>query len=697
MDAEVAARLEGVLRGAQRALRQLEAMEPHDATTAGAHALRRAVGAVLDAIDDREPTGPCIDRARADLSVALAIVTGGAPDDARPGLMPEEDVALAALREALEQLPVRPPSRLPSRAAHRALPPWRVSFGEPSLFDLPRRSLLPIGAVHLPAPPAPFDAEAWAAHTEALVKALEGGDEAPPAPFHGGLQEAAMLEQAADLERRVERITAQLPDVPVTPTPASSHGLDGELGAPPAQAPAGSPLPTRPVASEAQLRRRHARELYEEIGMCGWQRQPMWGDDWRELASLEQRLLAASDALLGYGPAALADLEAWARDAPAPEPMRVFAVAFVAGVLEGRDGLAAAERVLFAHDPEDSEVVDAFVGALVATPNPKNATALRALLNVEPWPVRAGAVKGLVRLDVLTLAEADRAAEDHPAVAAAAALALATSVHPHARARLEQLARRHGEDPRLDRALWQALAIAGHPDAARLPRSSLDAEQGSHTDAAALALALVADRDDARALRELVEREATPARLTALGWAGDLEGVPWLLGALEHDALWVSASRALWRLLGGDQFVAVDIDPEDLLLLEPAVSPPRVASPLDADDSGSPDQVVVPSRAVDHWSTRGLDATLRHRFGQPYLPAHSWQELGRSGVEPPTSPWGRQFLQRELAARTGHYVRWHGDDWVARQDRRIAQWEGYVQRATVPAGTFSRVIRRGAA
>ncbi|MEM1030573.1 MAG: hypothetical protein AAGN82_09495, partial [Myxococcota bacterium] len=560
-------RLEEALVAAQRALRALEAMVSHEETASGAHAVRRAIGAMLDAIDGREAFGSSMGRARAAASLALAVVAGGAPDVEEAALAVEERDALDALQRALAALPAaseagRPSSaaRPPDRGIDRAVPPWRISEDEPGLFDVPRNTLLPLGAVVAPLPPTPFDVEAWAEHTEALVAALQGGGDAPPAPLHSGRQEHSGLQEdslraaASDLEARVAQINRQLPDTPSTPRrEAAREDDDAAIGRvlAPSTDPGGA-LPAPAVPSAEQLRQRHVRQLFEELGMCGWQRRPLLGDDWRDLIALEQRLLALGDAVVGYGAPALAALEPWARDAPAPEPMRVYAAAFVAGIAAGRDALAAAERVLFAHDPHDPDIVEAFVDALVATPNPDNDKALRALLRAPSAVLRAGAVTGLARREALTFDEADVAAADEPAVAAAASTFLATSIHPYARERLDQLVARQGETPSLDRALWYALSLAHHPDAAVHPRAALD-----HSDLApdaAMALALVADREDARTLIERARAKPSAARYLSLGWAGHPEAIPMLIDALEEpeEAVSTAAAWALYRLVGAE-------------------------------------------------------------------------------------------------------------------------------------------------
>jgi hypothetical protein len=445
--------------------------------------------------------------------------------------------------------------------------------------------------------------------------------------------------------------------------------------------------------------------------MFGLQRLPLFGDDFMEIAVIEARLLASCDALLGLGAPCLAELERLARDTPAPDPMRVFAMGFVGGVLEGRDGLAAAERTLYAHDPHDEGIADALGAALALAPNPLVDRVLLGLARADEPAVRAAALRALARrgpVDVALLLEAGES--DDAAVVAAALPALAVARHPHAAELIAQLAVRHRgrPEPALAMALWQALALAGHDEAAVAPRAHLDGPLG---DPAAIALALVGDATDAEALLAAARRAPSPARLVALGWAGSIDAAPFLVESLADDPLALAAARALERLLGGVGLAHAEVDPESLETMEPLLvrSPslmPR--GPLaalmqggDEDPDASPDRLLLPSMRAASWKARlgevqgalpRRGAGLRLRRGEPYRPEASLAELGRTGADLPPSFGERQLLARELAIRTGRPFPFSAEDLVVVQRRRLADGQALAGAPFAP-GSFTRPLR----
>ena len=77
-------------------------------------------------------------------------------------------------------------------------------------------------------------------------------------------------------------------------------------------------------------------------------------------ATIDERLLATIDAIVSLGPTAIQALESFVVDAPAKDPTRGFAAALVHGSIDGRDGLAAAERALAHLGAGVAENVEAF-------------------------------------------------------------------------------------------------------------------------------------------------------------------------------------------------------------------------------------------------------------------------------------------------------------------------------------------------
>ncbi len=468
-----------------------------------------------------------------------------------------------------------------------------------------------------------------------------------------------------------------------------------------------------PPITELAFRRSIARSHFEDVGMYGLQRMPLFGDDFAEVQTIEDRLLASCDALLG-DPLLVPELEKIARDTPAPDPMRVFAMAFVAGTLDGRDALAAAERTLYSHDPHDEGITEAFGAALALSPHPLANRILTALVSAPEAQVRAAALRALARrgaASVNLLAAACESAE--PAVIAAALPILAVTPHPLAVQLLAEIARSRGgaaapDDPALAIALWEALALARHEDAAAIPRQHLASPLSGP---AALALAIVADASDAAALVSSAHAAPTLPSITALGWSGTLAAVPTLLAALGSDDFALAAARALERLLGTTVLEVTEVDPESLEAMEPvAVRTPSMLprGPLshainraDEESAASPDSMLLPPRDPVIWQRRFADVRsalprggegLRVRRGEPYLPAMSYAELGRTGEGLNPSFAERQLLVRELTFRTGRIVRFSPEDLVVVQRRRLADCQS-VLGAPAAAGSFSRAGR----
>lgn len=697
--------LESALGAAHAALRGLEAAEPTAATLPAARSVRRAIGALLDAIDGRTTLRSSLDRAASTLTFAMATLGGEGEaaadaDDTAGDAAGEAEVdapsphLLAIERAAaatLEATQLVPPERLdapPPRAPERALPRWRVADHEPRVVDVPRRSLLPPDAIRLPPETPPPRPRATAAKV----------DDGIP-----GLDERALLAQAAQLGVDGAALGASTSEAAAAALGAVSKG-DLEVGSALDDAP--------PIMTEAGFVRAIARELFEDIGMFGLQRLPLFGDDFAEVEAIESRLLASCDALIGLGAAHLHELERLARDTPAPDPMRVFAMGFVAGSLEGRDGLAAAERVLYAHDPHDEGIADALGAAFALAPNPLVDRVLAGLARAEEPPVRAAALRALARrgpVDVALLFDA--ADSGLPAVVAAALPVLAVARHPHALELVGQIAAREAtsDDRDVAIALWEALALSGHEEAASAPRSRLG---GPLEAPAAIALAVLADADDAAALLARARAAPSPALLTALGWAGDLEAAPFLIELLGHEDHALPAARALDRLLGGALLAPLEVDPESLALMEPVAlrSPgllPRspVAAAIqatDEDPEASLDRILLPTTDPVPWKRR-LDEVraslprrgegLRTRHGLPWTPAAAHAELGRTGADLCPSFAERGLLVREIGARTGRPLAFSAEDLVVVQRRKLTDCQSSLGSAA--PGSFARAIRGG--
>jgi hypothetical protein len=674
--------VERAIAAAHAALRSLDATPPTESTLPAARSVRRALGALLDGIDGRTTLRSGLDRAISSLGFALASLGGEKerPEDA-PVAPGSDDVgrALAAVLEATNVAPTTQLDADPSRAPDRPRPRWRVAIGDPRVVDVPRASLLPPDTIRLPAPPA----------------------KKPPRKVAlPGLDRGALLAQAEKLTADAALLAAS--------TAAATEALAAVGAKPKGDLDTGSFLrdEATPPISELAFRRSLVRTHFEDVGMFGLQRMPLFGDDFAAVEVIEARLLASSDAVLAEADL-LPELERLARDTPAPDPMRVFAMAFVGGSLDGRDALAAAERTLYAHDPHDPGIAEAFGAALAMSSHPHAGRVLLSLARADEAPVRAASLRALARrgpVDPTLLLEGCETAM--PAVIAAALPALAVSTHPHAAALFSEVAARSltSTDAEVAIALWEALALARHDHAAAAPSRHLTGALGG---AAAIALALVADAEGASALVTHVGGCRSPASLVALGWLGSLAAVPTLLDALGDDDLALAAGRALERLLGTTVLEAVDVDPESLEAMEPvavrtpSMSPRGTLSQAiqrpDEEPEASPDRMHLPPRVRDVWQKRFAEVRarlprggegLRVRRGEPYLPSMSLAELGKTGEELCPSFAERQLLVRELAFRTGRPVPFSPEDLVVVQRRRLVELQSLLG-VPAAAGSFA--------
>jgi hypothetical protein len=557
-------RAHGLAHAAARII--AEENEPSPFLAPAARHLERGVAAMYDAFDGRADRVTAVSLANGRLWEA-AVLT------ARAGL----PGALAALREACAEL-VAAEERFPRvPLAERAPSPLRAGAELLERHVVDRASIAP----SFSAPPLP--------EPEAEVPAL---DLPEPRTF---AELAAVAEQVARLaqERMAKLVRPKAPSPPKEPAPALPEPIPGFA----------PQLP--PVTAEDELVRRWARVCFEEIGMLGLQRTPLAGDQWRTSLPIERRLIHAVDAIAALGPAAVAYLDPLALDAPAANPMTMFAIALLGGCLEGRDVLGSAERVLHRFGPNDPVVAESFVSAMKLAPNPFVPGVLRSLLRSGERGARAIAVEVLAHRGWLTESELGALAEDEdPRILALVLPALATARHRDLSRAVER-ALAHA-DLRVQGAALDAMALAAHPQAALAARA---AAEGALGERALVRLAIVGDEGDARWLLDRVKRAPTPAGIEALGWAGSVESVPLLIGILEsgEDESKAAAGAALERLLGAKLLETIEVPPEkveEVMVLDPDPDPPRrgtslaklTSHPRDLPSDGSPETLEVASR-----------------------------------------------------------------------------------------------------
>lgn len=660
-------RAHGLTHAAARAIGEQAEPSPHLAPAA--RWLELALAAMYDAFDGRADRPTAINVANARLwDAAILVAQAGLPG------------ALAALREASAQL-VSAEERFPRvPLATPSLGLVRAANDLPPLHAIARASLRP--SFRAPPEPAP--------------------EEDVPAP---ALPEPRSFEELAAVAQAARRAAAERAKA-IRERAKQRAKKPKILPAAPAPLPPGFAIPPPAAQAREAFIRRWTRECFEEIGMIGVQRAPLPGDDWRTSLPLERRMVAAIDAIAAFGETAIAYLEPLAMDAPAANPMSVFAITMAAGCLDGRDALACAERVLHRFGPNDPLVAEPFAAAMKLAQSPFAPSALRSLSRDPEIGCRALAIEVLAYRGWLSSEElAALADEEDPRLLALALPALAAARHPDlGRALGRALAH---ADLDVQAAALDAMAIAAHPRAAASARA---AAAGPLGDRALASLAIVADEGDARWLLERMRSAPSAAAIEAVGWAGLVDAVPALLALLESedDDTKLAAGAALDRLLGANLVDVIEVLPEELAddgLVDPDPDPPRprptlaelVSEPRDQPPEGSKDTLEVPSIDPDKWRAywaangqRFTSAKQRLRRGNPHSPSVSLYELDRL----PLSMADRRRLHRELCARTGKVTHFDPHDFVLVQEQCLAAWGSLVAATAETPGSWERPTGR---
>jgi hypothetical protein len=656
---------------AHEAVRAIEEQaEPSVHFAPAARKLELGLGALYDALDGRADRPTAIGLCHSRLWAAAMLCAHG-------GLPP----AVQALCGACRELIAAEQRLLGATAAPAgAAPPLVAGADLPRLHRLDRPSLSPV----LRAPRVP-----------------EPAPELPAVVVPEPTTFAELAEAAATIRRLAAERAQALAGAVKRPAPRAERPRPDARPAPP---PGFAFVPPGAI-DESAFVRRWARECFDEIGMLGVQRAPLRGDDWRACAGLERRMVAALDALAALGPGALGCIEELAKDAPAADPMRVFAVTMIGGCFAGRDGLGAAERVLHRFGAGDEVVASSFVAALELVPNPIARSVLRSLLASGEPSCRAIALEVLAFREWLTAEDlAELALTEEPRLLELVLPSLAATRHPDFGPALGR-ARRHDES-RVQLAALDAMALGAHPEASSAAR---EAAVGALGDPALVRLGIVADADDARWLCARMKAAPTAAAIEACGWAGSLDAVPTLLELLDEgsDEAKLAAGAALERLLGAQLHAVIEIEPEALDEPEvpdpdPEPGPPRralaelVSDPRDRPPEGSKEKLEVASTDPVLWRKAWeeqrprLNPSERVRRGEPYRPAVSLRELS----ELPLAVDERRCLHRELAARTGRLTHFDPHDFVVVQEQCLARWATLVGQYPDEPGSWSRPIRR---
>jgi 3-oxoacyl-[acyl-carrier-protein] synthase I len=480
------------------------------------------------------------------------------------------------------------------------------------------------------------------------------------------------------------------------------------------------------AASSAHGAREHvraaARSYLTDMAALSGLRVPLDEQIWDTTEPMERRLLACFDALVALGQSDVANAtaecdlreltERYAEQARVPDPGRQFVRAFVLGCLHDEvaaraafAGLGDAEASRPSTPPGDGApgVQQAIGAALSLAASPAVGPLARELLGQRMKPVSSAeasaerrrrasdgrpatsALRTITLLEILRfrrqapaelLGELGPSAEPVVAAAVARVLGFAASAE-QARSLLQAMLRaapEHDVGVEVASSLTRLGAASGL-DAAR---RALDAS-AALSDRARLGylrlLALGGDAADLPRVRQALSPSPRDAEL--VGWYGHVELVPWLLetigrGNASRSAssraphpLEVAAAQALARITGAR------------LRDEP-------------DDEVAHDSEAAPALRAETWqawwraSHGGFDSRLRYRFGLPYQPLVTLEEL----VGPSAARARRDgALELELVAGPS---RFEPQDFVARQRVTLAAVRGAVlgAAASVPPGSW---------
>lgn len=529
-----------------------------------------------------------------------------------------------------------------------------------------------------------------------LVGGLQDAGPPPPRPFRAshGVPQLFALARPPLLPHVTVAPTEPLADVaaPPPPKPTSFEQLtalaarfSAPLDGPRVELAAAPEEPAYEVAApEADVLRRLARDCLEDVALGRTLRTPNALEGWRDQGPFEARLLASLDAFATYAGAALPMVSLYHAEASAPDPERAFAVALVLGCIEGADTVGAALMTLKQSAPEtypgwidgfslaSSPVVDRAMGELATGPRaPLARLAMEVLFRRGATP--AELARSLV-------------ASSDPGLACAAARALGIAgPRDEAILALEEATLRT-EDDGVWLAAVEALLVRRHAPARELLRQVLakGSPEGRIAEAATL-LALVGHAADAEALIARFRGHPTPSLARALGRFGSAAVFSELLGALssEDEDLVAAAAEALERITGAGLFTELE-EPWPVELPPGADDPALGALPVPTRKRRT--NVRDPAVWREWLRDAGgkFELKLKWRGGAPFLPAFIVAEL----AEPRTPAESRFEAARELALVTG-LGPFFADDWVARQEGRLAELAREVDKLDASPGAWS--------
>lgn len=450
-------------------------------------------------------------------------------------------------------------------------------------------------------------------------------------------------------------------------------------------------LAHEPAIEEVEVLRDLGRACLADIANNRNLRKPNALETWLDQAAFEQRLFDNVDAFAALGGAVLPLASLFHAEAKAPDPERAFAVAFTLGCIEGHDTTGAAVMALKQSPPEEfpgwiegfwlapSPAIDAAMADLCTSPRPEMVALALDVLDA----------RGPAPDDVLT-ALVDR---PEPEIARRVARALATALpRRDAIAQLERIGAATNDDE-LFLATLVSLLRRGHGPALDLLRRTIDAPISPARSQQALPLLCFVGRaSDLDRLLTAARNTPTVRLVRGLGRFGHVESLGPLVDLLGHEDedIVAAAAEALDRITGAG-------------LREIIEEPWEIELPPEAEAAGG---IPVPTRKVEwivtdpeRWAAwmrdnaERLDPKVKTRSGIPFTPLHIVAELEAKG----TPPEHREEAALELRLMTGITTTFSPHDWVARQQKHLAELRQQVAAMPASPGAWSFSAHRLAA
>lgn len=417
-----------------------------------------------------------------------------------------------------------------------------------------------------------------------------------------------------------------------------------------------------PVSEQAQ-RFEHARQCFLDLGTFGCMRRPMPAERWASGERTERRLLSRLDAVALCDDHIATRLMDELADRPMPDPELTWAAVMLFGSLWGDDAVDQAFRAARASDLTELGMVEAIADAFALCANGAVSTRLERWLedpNEQHVTIALSALGRRQTLGAERWGQVTERLTSQPALLAAAE-ALEGVIGSPDTGPLHKLLR--GEHEAVTRATLRSLLRRRSSLAWSYATHLYDTGQPTYADAA-FVLALAGDANTAIQLFGAAQQAPSAPLFEALGWAGSLTVVEFLIGHIQHEdtAVGAAALRALQRLTAAGLDGSEDLDAGEGGQLHDHYQPHEPPALL-CDDP-------------QHWMTWWTRNRAKVREHERYRHGHPWTL--RDNVEEVRSEHSetasRELACLELGVRSGRDVPLPLKHFVARQHKYFRAW-----------------------